>query len=352
MILNASNLIVSAMPIIVPCPKCGVSLSVPESAAGKRAQCPRFGCAAIVNVPVLIPAEEVIAEEEVPTVVDIPPAPKPRPKPASVDEDEEEPRPRKKSQTNDEEKDNDDSKSDVKRRRDDEADKRRRKLRRQDDDDYEFDHKRSRRRGHRGMGPGAILGIVFGVLVLLAGFMYAIYALVGRTSSFDESVKKELPPPGWREFTYKDYGFKVSFPKEPIIERVNSDRIASLGFGGVEAVARETIESGAIYSAGVKNDPVSVLVVVYRYKGGGVGRSRLESEVHKTSQQTASRRNGEIKTVNWLGVRAEEVATPEGVIRTAFTDSALFIAMIRAKGGTRATQTEENWFFDNLKLLR
>jgi len=114
------------MPIVVPCPKCGTKLSVPDSAAGKHVRCPKFGCAATAIVPALIPSEEI-------EVVDATPI-SPKPKHASADEDDEEDRPRKKFQRDD------DDRSRSKRRSDEDSEPPRKRRRWMRDDDCERDH--------------------------------------------------------------------------------------------------------------------------------------------------------------------------------------------------------------------
>src|SRR5438045_3956409 len=139
-----------------------------------------FRCAAQAEVPGLLPAEEV-------AVVDATPVAKPRPKPRDEDENDR-PRGRRRDESGEERP--------LQKRRDD------------DDDDYEFDHPRRARRRRSGPGAGVVVALVLGGLVLLAGIGFGVYYLAAK-------VNKTAPPPGWKEFTYKDDNFKAYFPKEP-----------------------------------------------------------------------------------------------------------------------------------------
>jgi len=295
-----------------------------------------------VEVPALIPAEVV------PTVEEKPPPPKPEPKHDPINEDEEEAKPRKIHKPElideDEEESEDDRQSRSKRRRDDEEAPPRKKRRRQDDD-YEYDRRprRKRRKNGGGMAAVVIIGVIFGGLLLLGGLGYGIYAIVSKNSP---------PPSGWKEFTYKDYGFKAYFPKEPIVEKGRPDEFARVDFGGLGDTWRDSIVSGAIFHSGTNDDPVHAVVVVFRCKPGREAQQKIESELRKSVERSASKRNSEIRTVRWLGQQADEVVTSEGVMRLVYTDSAVYTALIRGKGKTRATSAEEHGFFDNMELLK
>jgi predicted RNA-binding Zn-ribbon protein involved in translation (DUF1610 family) len=56
------------VPIQVTCPSCSSSFKAPDSAAGKRAKCPK--CAGVIEIPAAVPAEEVYEAEEVPRPYD------------------------------------------------------------------------------------------------------------------------------------------------------------------------------------------------------------------------------------------------------------------------------------------
>jgi hypothetical protein len=52
------------VPILVTCPTCNGSFNAPDSAAGKRAKCPK--CGGIIEIPTAVPAEEIFDAEEAP----------------------------------------------------------------------------------------------------------------------------------------------------------------------------------------------------------------------------------------------------------------------------------------------
>lgn len=52
------------MSIFVTCPSCNGSFKAPDSAAGKKAKCPK--CAGVIQLPAAAPAEEIFDAEEGP----------------------------------------------------------------------------------------------------------------------------------------------------------------------------------------------------------------------------------------------------------------------------------------------
>ncbi|MGD9632027.1 MAG: hypothetical protein AB7G28_15275 [Pirellulales bacterium] len=52
------------MPIQVTCPSCSSSFKAPDSAAGKKAKCPK--CAGTIEIPAAAPAEEIVDAEIAP----------------------------------------------------------------------------------------------------------------------------------------------------------------------------------------------------------------------------------------------------------------------------------------------
>ena len=143
------------MPISVSCPGCSATLTAPDSAAGKKVKCPKPACGMLMIIPdALAPDFEVVEDRPAP------PKPKSKPVMARVDDDEDEDRPRKRSRRDD----------------DDDEDDRPRSRRRDDDDDDYDDRPRKKKRKKKGMGAGAIVAIVLGGLVVVAGGGYGIYA--------------------------------------------------------------------------------------------------------------------------------------------------------------------------------
>src|SRR6266508_797753 len=186
------------MPIVVTCPGCPTKLSAPDNAAGKQIRCPK--CGAVAPVPDLIPAEEVPVVEA--TVA--PAKPKSKPVQAEAADDD---LPRKKAARRDED-DEDEPPRKKKRRYDD------------DDDDYDHDHRRRRKGGGGGGSGGKIAAIIVVGVMVLAGIGVGINLLTGKGGPL---AKKAPLPPGWKEYSYPQDGFKAAFPKDPQVVSRNAD---------------------------------------------------------------------------------------------------------------------------------
>jgi hypothetical protein len=199
------------------------------------------------------------------------------------------------------------------------------------------------------MGNAVVLVWVIGGIIVLGGICYGIYLLVSNVVV----VKKAPPPAGWKEFTYPESGFKAYFPREPVVLKGSVDQVVQgVSMGAPIEVLRTTVEYGAIHHISNPDDAVQVFVVYFRFKPGPDIRSRLEKAFNERSDQTIKNRNGKMRTIRWLGVNADEITTPTGVVRVAFRDSSVYLVMIRAKGDTKAKPEEENGFFDNMELLK
>lgn len=368
------------MSLVVPCTGCPAKLSAPESAAGKQIRCPK--CKAVVTVPALVPAEEVPVVDA--KVAAPPPAPAPAPKPKTdttivccvvcntmiavlakvkvvhcpkcgfanpapgrlgeADEGDEDDRPRKKKSRRDEE--------------DDERDRPRKKKRRPvEDDDDEDERPRRRRRKPVGSGGGGgrVVFLVCGLLLLFGLCGGGLYFLT--TKGGGVFAKKTPVPPGWKEYSYPQDGFKAYFPSAPetLVNNHNPMRFgvppAGAGFGGAPELAE--VESVSVYTCGdalFGGQPggVSVTVTVQRFRNG-VPRS-LRDNVGKVSN--AKFGNMQSRRIRWLGYDAGELVVGNLVMRVVYTDSAQITVQLAGPNGARVTPEEENGFFDNFQLLK
>jgi|GEM_PF-3124262 len=295
------------MPIVVTCPGCPAKLSAPDDAAGKQIRCPK--CGTIAPVPALIPAEEMPIVEA--AVV----SQKPRkPIQAEIDDEEEEvERPRKKK-----------------------------KKRYLDDDDYEHDHPR-RKRKSRGGGAGVVIAlIVVGGLLLLAVGGGAVYYLSGKKALF---AKKAPVPPGWKQYSFPDEGFKVYTPQEPRRTGVNLVRV---GRGGRFDDEFRDMESYSQFVCVDIAGPVRMDIAVVRFRSRPPAMTLSRVRDAFSSQYP----DGQTRSIRWLGADAEEWWTPSGVMRVACTDRLIIFAAIAGPNGTRASPAEEDGFFDNFELTK
>lgn len=201
------------MAIDLSCSGCSTRLTVPDSAAGKAAKCPR--CGAIVPVPGVVEA----------TLVSHPPEPEPQPT-----RGKDEP-PRKRHGRNDDADDGDDDRP--------------RTRRRDDADDEARPRKRPKRVGSGGPSIGLIFGVLAGLLVLGAAGVGVYFIVAKKSTSTKETAdaakgepgkadhpKSDLPridapnietprpgrptlPAGWVEFRHPDGVYRVYVPARP-----------------------------------------------------------------------------------------------------------------------------------------
>lgn len=225
------------MPISIVCPSCSAKLNASDAAAGKKIKCPRPGCGQIVEVPEAIPSQFEVVEEAAPpkaapkkvvkvTVEDVQP---PKKKSREEDEDDEDDRPR--SRRRDEDDDEDDRPRSRRRDEDDddEDDRPRNKRRRDDDNDDDEDErprkKKKKKKQSGGLSPALLAGIVVGVLLLLGGVGYGVYALAfkktetaagsGGSGGGSGSSSNPNVPAGWIDYKPPFTGFKAYFPVTP-----------------------------------------------------------------------------------------------------------------------------------------
>jgi hypothetical protein len=239
------------MPIIIVCPQCSTKLSAPDYAAGKIAKCPKAACGFLIPVPATVvsaaasplaglnndtppkPAAKktvkAAVQEEAPLIEEN--------KKRDIDEDDEE-LPRSKRRRDYEADEEDETPRKKQRPSEDDEDDLPRSKRRRDDGDRP--RKKKKKKQSAGLPPVAIVGIVVGVLLMLGGCGYGIYALVssdkdtssssgsgsgfglgsgsGSGSGFgvgSNAQAKAAVPPGWVEFDSGALGFKAHFPVEP-----------------------------------------------------------------------------------------------------------------------------------------
>lgn len=201
------------MPISVLCPSCSATVHAPDSAAGKRAKCPK--CHEIMILPSNEP-EDVVEDVEDFEVVDEP-APKRKPR-VVVDDDED-----------------DEDDTPVKKKpksRGGETTSAKRKARvvvaDDDDDDFEEDEERPSRTSKKGSqanrprkngkskssdGPpkGLLIGGGLLLVLLIAGGLY--FALRGGSGSGStSSTSSASKGPNWVKFEAPDGSFVSAFP--------------------------------------------------------------------------------------------------------------------------------------------
>src|SRR5262249_31276928 len=143
-------------------------------------------------------------------------------------------------------------------------------------------------------------------------------------------------------------GFKAYFPNEPAVNSMG-------GFGGLGQVSipgAAMPESFSMYMPSDFMAKTQTSVVVYRFSSAlPVNQQKLMREA------LASERNGrpgssiDVKRVRWLSVDADEISTPQGVMRVAFIGKTMYMAQIGTSNG-RAAAAEENGFFDNFELIK
>jgi hypothetical protein len=317
------------MPILVACPGCSTKLNAPDAAAGKRVKCPKPQCGMIVPVPAPAAADpgfEVVEDEPAPP----PPKPKTKPLIAVVEADDDD-RPR------------------SRRRRDEnEEDDRPRKRRGDDYDDYGDDRPRRKKRKKTGMGTGAIVGIVLGGIVLLAGLGYGIYALVGGGS-------KAPVPAGWVEYKSDSDKFKAYFPSKP-----GEPMTMPAGLGGMTGV--ESVTMHMVQSKG--DSPLTAGVIVLKFKSGmsSAERDKAMEPFRGNFSKGSDALISSPRSVRWGGKKAEEITIGDkgtsangkkggGVIRYFTTDTHAYIGIFGTENAGAPKQEDVDGFFDNFEFF-
>jgi hypothetical protein len=200
------------MPISVLCPSCDAPVNAPDSAAGKRAKCPK--CQEVMILPGGAAEEFEVVDE---------PAPKKKPR-VVVEEDEDEDRPRKKSKARREEEDDEEERPAKKSSRrvvaaeedeDDEDDERpKKKSRRKDGDDDDRPTKKGKSKKKAGPSMGLLIGGGVALLLLVAGGLY--FAFKGGSGSQAKSGGGAAAAPkgiNWVAFDAPDGSFTSAFPE-------------------------------------------------------------------------------------------------------------------------------------------
>ncbi|MBX3398855.1 MAG: hypothetical protein KF873_08950 [Gemmataceae bacterium] len=196
-------------------------MNAPDSAAGKRAKCPK--CQEVMILPVGAADFEVVEE----------PAPKPKSKPRVRVEDEDDERPRKRNRRDAEDEENEEPAPKRKQSRrvvadEDEEDERpSRKSRRRDEDDEDDDRPRKKGKGNSKKKAGPPMALIIGggvaLLLLLAGGAY--FAFSGGSSSGGAAKGGGAAPKGinWVAFSAPDGSFDTAFPEgAPSVEDIES----------------------------------------------------------------------------------------------------------------------------------
>lgn len=195
------------MPISVLCPECDAPVNAPDSAAGKRAKCPK--CGGVMILPG--------GEEEAP-----PPDEEPAPRRRRQESDDDDLRPSRRSSRD--EADDDDRPS-------------RRRSREKEDDDEDYDdrpRRRSRKPKKKAAPPAAALA--FGTIVAIASGVFTFWlfnrqpalAPINPQAAFNQGPlfgnpvappaivgPKAATPAGWVTFNEPAGRFTAAMPRQP-----------------------------------------------------------------------------------------------------------------------------------------
>lgn len=207
------------MPISVLCPSCSATVTAPDSAAGRKAQCPK--CQSLM----LLPGE---------AVAPAPPAPEPdyagddvRPsrRRSRRRDDDEDDRPSRRRDD-----DEDDRPSSRRYEEDDEDDRPSRRRRREEDDEDDYRPRRSsRKRKQSSNAPALIVGGVGLAVVATLGLL--VWWLIGKqpannfpgANNFNGNNAapafagpKAAIPPGWVMFNEPGGRFTTAMPVQPM----------------------------------------------------------------------------------------------------------------------------------------
>ncbi len=182
------------MPISVLCPSCDAPVNAPDSAAGKRAKCPK--CQEVMILP-------GSAAEEFDVVVE--PAPKPKPR-VRVEEDDEDERPSRKSRRRDEA--DDETVESPKRQSS------RRVVAEDDDEEVERPRKKGKGKSKKKAGPpmGLLIGGGVALLLLVAGGAYFAFSGGSSSGGAAKGGGGGAKPINWVAFEAPDGSFSAAFP--------------------------------------------------------------------------------------------------------------------------------------------
>jgi hypothetical protein len=362
------------MPIAVNCPGCSSRLTVPDTAAGKKARCPKC------QTQLVIPAAPAPAAAErspfdfnspaapaakKPAAKPLPPPPAPAPEPLSLDDDEPAPPPRTPAR----------------------GTGRKPVL---DLDDEPDDRPARRRYGHKPAGPpvGLILGIVGGVVLLIGGAIGAYFALeddkkdTGTADAGSDTGDtggsrgggKAAPPEGWVEFANKEDRFKVLMP--------GTARTRTVGLSsavGKKPGPKVTPPKGSpkkvsekviirLHDAEAKDDQSAAVVLAVPYSPNTPAATRerhLAEAVADRLTPTKASRELSRRDTTLAGRPAKEIVVemvegppgkdavgkPTIVVRTLVTDSFGYAVGIAGISG-RVKPDVEAAYFDSFELIQ
>jgi Zn-finger nucleic acid-binding protein len=234
------------MPISVLCPSCDAPVNAPDSAAGKRAKCPK--CQGIMILPG--GAEEIEVVDE--------PAPRKKPR-VQVDEEDGDERPRRRNRRDEDDEaeeespkrkssrrvvadaddEDDEAEEETPKRKssrrvvadEDDADERpsRKSRRRDDDEEDEEDDDRPRKKGKgkpkKKAGPpmALLIGGGLAVLLLVAGGLYFAFSGGGGSGGGAKGGGGGAKGINWVPFDAPDGSFATAFPDgAPTVEDIES----------------------------------------------------------------------------------------------------------------------------------
>jgi hypothetical protein len=317
------------MPISVLCPSCDTPVNAPDSAAGKRAKCPK--CQEVMILPGGAEGFEVVDE----------PVPKKKPR-VRVEEDEDE-RPTRKSRRRDEDEDEVDDerpKRKSSRQMDSEDERPSRKSRRRDEDD---DRPRKKGAVTAGNSKGLWMGVRIAIMIAVGVGVY--FALRDKDDADGQgAAQKSGIPDDWVLFTHPNEHYSVIFPDIPVEKPLPNSRPQA---GTTSSLWQVLTDDRRLYQV--------VVQVHSELPPGDVPAGFLDRLCDRFSESLQPRAGKEISRTDTKlgGLTAKEMTysseAMSGVVRLAFTGKKMFAVVIMQPGKTVPADDLVRYFFNNFK---
>ncbi len=188
------------------------------------------------------------------------------------------------------------------------------------------------------------MALVLGSLLILGGIGFGVYLLV--------SKGKKAPPAGWKEYVYKNDGFKAYLPGEP---HSRSGTNSPIQLSGTESATIYMVDGWGPADSRV------MMIAVLKFRSGTQppDLDKAANELKERSRKPDSRVS-EPRSVTWGGQKAREITIEEIsselrekgrlVVRCAIVGSRAFIAVIGGEGSS--SLSNEDAFFDNFEFLK
>jgi hypothetical protein len=186
------------------------------------------------------------------------------------------------------------------------------------------------------------VGIVVVSVLLLGGVGYGIYALA-------KGGSKSLPA-GWKEYTFKNDGFRAAFPESPEVQDI----------GNRTGAPRGVTVTGYMAKTGGGSGGVGLMVMKLP---SDMPRSEKDTllEQFRRSMTPGSPNGTQLskpRSVTWAGQKAEEITLEQisgskrgAIVRYMFTETTGYIAVLGTDDG-RLSSDLERTFFDSFQLLK